>query len=304
MMKSKNVILVILAAILILPQIAFASFVKIKDFQSKFVEARDVTIYLPENYGTYEGKFSVIYMHDGQNLFDGSNSYSGAHWDAANTLEKQMQSGKIPPTIIVGINNIGKLRGREYLPQKLYDLQPQKYKDVHDKVWGGAPLSDEYLKFIVKELKPYIDANFDVYTDARHTSIMGSSMGGLISLYAQMEYPRVFGASASLSMHWLLSFPEDKKNPEYIEVVTDGLIKYLQMSHYSPKKHRIYIDYGDQTLDEFYPAFANSFKAKFDVLYRPKANKFAFRFFPGTEHSEKDWAKRLEIPMEFLLNGN
>lgn len=293
----------IITFLIALPQFAFAAIVKINDFQSKFVISRDITIYLPENYGEYKGKFNVIYMHDGENLFEPSKSLSHADWGADNTIEALIKTGKVPPAIIVGISSTP-LRGREYLPQKFFDLQPEKYKKIHEKVWNGTPMSDQYLKFIVKELKPYIDVNFNVFTDRKHTFIMGSSMGGLISLYAQMEYPKVFGASASLSMHWLLSFPDERQDPEFIEAVTDSVMKYLKSAKYSPNFNRVYIDYGDQTLDEFYPPFASSFKAKFDTSYKPKSDRFEFLFFTGTEHSEKAWAIRLDIPMKFLLNGN
>ncbi|MAD97632.1 MAG: esterase [Flavobacteriaceae bacterium] len=139
--------------------------------------ARAIWLYLPPNYDSSEERYPVIYMHDGQNLFDAKTSYAG-EWgvdEILNDLYTKTKKG----FIVVGINNVGAERMNEYSPWK------------HDKYGGGS--GDRYVKMIVEELKPYIDKNYRTKPEAEFTGIIGSSMGGLISYYAGLAYPDVFG---------------------------------------------------------------------------------------------------------------
>lgn len=135
---------------------------------------RRIRIYLPANYGSSHKKYPVIYMHDGQNLFEGSTSGYG-QWGIDQIMDK-LPAGE--ESIIVGVDHGGAYRMSEYNP---YD---SKY---------GKAQGDEYVEFLVQTLKPYIDQHYRTRTDARHTTIAGSSMGGLISMYAVLKYPGVFG---------------------------------------------------------------------------------------------------------------
>ena len=150
--------------------------------------------------------------------------------------------------------------------------------------------------FIVKEVKPYIDKTFPVYTTANHTAIMGSSMGGLISWYALSEYPQVFGGAACLSTHWPGSFePED--NP-----VPAAFFDYLRQKLPEPGRHKLYFDFGTATLDAWYPPL----QAQADAIMASKgydSSNWQTLRFDGAEHSENAWAERLHLPLTFLL-GN
>ena len=156
------------------------------------------------------------------------------------------------------------------------------------------PVSDNYLKFLVTELKPLIDRTYSTFPDVNNTFIAGSSMGGLISMYAICEYPQVFGGAACLSTHWPGIFSVEN-NP-----IPNAFLSYLTASLPNPKNHKIYFDYGDQTLDAMYPAL----QEKVDKVMMMKGfdgKQWITKFFPGDEHSEKAWRKRLPIPFEFLL---
>ncbi len=146
---------------------------------------RRVWIYLPADYATSDKKYSVLYMHDGQNLFDAATSFAG-EWgvdEALDTLNK--------PCIVVGIDNGGTHRMQEY--------------NVEDNDRFGKGEGKAYLEFIVNTLKPYIDKKFRTLPDAKHTAIAGSSMGGLISFYALLDYPTSFGAAGVFSpSFWLV----------------------------------------------------------------------------------------------------
>ena len=148
---------------------------------------RRIWLYLPKDYQNSQKKFPVLYMHDGQNLFDKTTSFSG-EWRVDESLDSMVLAGDYG-CIVVGIDNGGANRLNEYSPW------------VNTQYGGGQ--GDEYVEFIVETLKPYIDQNYRTFTDADNTGIMGSSMGGLISMYAGIRYPEVFGrVGAFSSSYW------------------------------------------------------------------------------------------------------
>ncbi|MFZ4726072.1 MAG: alpha/beta hydrolase [Paludibacter sp.] len=274
-----------------------------ESFQSKYITERNVEVWLPEGYSTNK-KYAVLYMHDGQMLYDANTSWNKQSWDVDDVATKLMHEGKVKDFIVVGVWNGGKTRHSDYFPQKPYMSLNQDQKDFVNnqlQVSGRTnekedfePNSDNYLKFLVLELKPFIDKKYAVNKDKAHTFVAGSSMGGLISMYAICEYPNVFGGAACLSTHWPGIFSVEN-NP-----IPDAFVNYLKLNLPNPKNHKIYFDYGDQTLDALYPPL----QKKVDEVMKTKNfsdKSWITRFFPGEEHSEKSWNKRLNIPLEFLL---
>tara|TARA_R110002126_G_scaffold291415_2_gene452234 strand:+ start:736 stop:4221 length:3486 start_codon:yes stop_codon:yes gene_type:complete len=138
---------------------------------------RKVWMYLPPDYKVSGESYPVVYMHDAQNIFDETTSYSG-EWNVDETLDKLFKEKNLK-LIVVGIDNGGDKRLDEYSPWK------------NDKYGGGE--GDAYLDFIVNTLKPYVDANYKTLKNKKNTGIIGSSMGGLISHYAALKYPQIFG---------------------------------------------------------------------------------------------------------------
>ncbi len=138
---------------------------------------RKIWVYLPPDYETSDKKYPVLYMHDGQNLFDEQTSFSG-EWQVDETLNALFEEKKLG-LIVIGIDNGGDKRLDEYSPWN------------NEKYGGGE--GDIYLEFITQTLKPYVDANFRTLTDAKNTGLLGSSLGGLISHYGGLKYPKVFG---------------------------------------------------------------------------------------------------------------
>lgn len=275
--------------------------IRFENFKSKFVDTRTIDIWLPNNYSSKQ-KYSVIYMHDGQMLFDSTSTWNKQEWNIDEHINVLLNEGKIENCIVVGIYNNGSKRHLEFTPQKALEKFLSKSEldstivEIGNLVKSpNTPLlADNYLKFIVKELKPFIDKNYSTYKDKKHTSIMGSSMGGLISMYAVCEYPNVFGSAACLSTHWPLIFR--KGNPG-----TEAIFKYLNSNIPSvKKKNRFYFDCGTATLDAMYPEF----QSRADFIFKSKSyksNQFESRNFPGEEHTEKAWSKRLDIPLVFIL---
>jgi predicted alpha/beta superfamily hydrolase len=257
-----------------------------KKFKSEFVAARHVDVWLPDALPTGEC-FPVLYMHDGQNLFDPTIAYAGVDWGINEAVTRLMETGKLRGVIVVGVWNTSK-RWREYMPSrpmKGHSAQTVLYKFVAKE--GGKPLSDLYLKFLVEELKPFVDSRYPTLSDQPNTFVMGSSMGGLISAYALCEYPQVFGGAGCLSSHWPAG-----ENP-----LVEGLGALIP----SPGRHKFYFDYGTTTLDAGYEPY----QMKMDAILRAKGytpdTDWMTRKFEGAEHNEAAWRVRVHIPLEFLL---
>lgn len=135
--------------------------------------SKKIWVYLPKNYSESNKKYPVIYMHDGQNLFDAKTSYVG-EWNVDETLDSIAAQ-----VIVIGIEHGGDKRIDELTPYK------------HEKYKGGN--ADNYLDFIVSTLKPYVDKNYQTKSNASNTCLWGSSLGGLVSFYGALKYPKVFG---------------------------------------------------------------------------------------------------------------
>jgi enterochelin esterase-like enzyme len=267
------------------------------DFQSKYVDPRNVDIWLPEGYHTSPNKkYPVLYMHDGQVLFQPGRGLSGEEWEVDEMMTKLIRENKIREAIVVGIWNTGK-RFREYQPSKPFEkltTQTKKLRDSLDVEYHGRPLAEEYLKFVVDELKPFVDQNFRTLPDKKNTCMMGSSMGGLITIYAKARYPEVFGAVACLSTHFPVSF---KNNPEIPSLV----INYLKSSLPNGKKDKIYFDFGTGTLDAWYEPYQKLMDQAMTSKGYVQGKNWETRKFEGAEHSEAAWRKRLDVPLVFLL---
>jgi predicted alpha/beta superfamily hydrolase len=162
-------------------------------FMPQLNRNRRIMIYLPPDYETTQKRYPVLYMHDGQNLFDDATSFSG-EWGVDESLNDLYAQGDYG-CIVVGIDNGGALR--------LDELAPWLNTDYNE---GGEGM--QYVDFIVETLKPYVDANYRTFTGRNYTAIMGSSLGGLISQYALMQHQTVFSKAGIFSPAFWFNDPE------------------------------------------------------------------------------------------------
>lgn len=283
-----------------LPSVASGKLERLEAFPSQYVDPRNVDVWLPADYDTSR-RYAVLYMHDGQMLFDSAVTWNKQEWMVDEWVAKLVAAGTIRECIVVGVWNNGKFRHSEYFPQAVVDSLPQEVRQtLLDRQLEGKAQADNYLRFLTEELKPHIDQTYATLPGPENTFIMGSSMGGLISAYALSKYPEVFGGAGCLSTHWpmlggvLINETVSADIPEFYR-------NYLQ-NHLPPpgSGRKIYFDYGDQTLDSFYPPLqilVDSMMANRGYSSR----EWITRFFPGEEHSERSWSKRLDQPLVFLL---
>ena len=169
------------------PKVSNGRIVHLDKFPTHYVDPRNVDIWLPDGYST-GNRYPVLYMNDGQMLYDSTITWNKQEWKVDEVITRLVSENKIRPCIVVGIWNNGKFRFPEYFPQRPLDYISADRRDtITKKYLEGEALSDRYLQFLVKELKPYIDLNYSTIADSTGTYIMGSSMGGLISIYAICE---------------------------------------------------------------------------------------------------------------------
>ena len=181
---------------------------------TKLGNTRTVLVYLPPGYDSDpEARYPVLYMHDGQNLFDAATSFIGVEWNVDETLTRMTESGDVEPIIVVGIYNEGDDRVYEYTP-------------IEDRSGDGGG-ADLYADFIVNDLKPFIDAHYRTRPGRDNTGIMGSSLGGLVSLYVAWSHPDVFSKVGAMSATYgwadayILDFLEQQAPPPDVRVWLD-----------------------------------------------------------------------------------
>jgi predicted alpha/beta superfamily hydrolase len=222
---------------------------------------RDVLVYLPPGYAASQAAYPVIYMQDGQNLFDRATAFGGQEWQVDETLEALSAEGR--PAIAVGLPHMGPARLAEYNPF------PQR---------GGR--GEAYLDFLIATVKPVVDRTFRTRPERAFTGILGSSMGGLISLYGFFRHPDIFGFIGGLSpAFWFGGQP---------------LYAFMQHAPYVPG--RIYLDRGlrerggARRMIELLTE--RGYVLDRDLCYVEEA---------GGEHTEEAWARRLPGALRFLL---
>jgi predicted alpha/beta superfamily hydrolase len=243
---------------------------------------RDLYVYLPPAYEQNQRRYPVLYMHDGQNLFDAPISYAG-EWQVDETLCALRDEGI--EAMVVGIPNAGKRRAHEYNP--------------FDHKQHGKGQGDQYLAFLVETVKPMIDRDFRTLPERDHTGLMGSSLGGLISLYGFFRCPEVFGFTGVVSPAFTFT--------------KEDIYKYVEAAHYIGGK--IYMDVGTHEIGARWDAltfnmasrrYVESVRRMHTLLrrkgYRDGVN-MRYVEDEGAIHNEADWARRLPDALRFLLKS-
>lgn len=265
------------------------SLMRFEGFPSLFVPPRPVDVWLPSGFDA-RIRYPVLYMHDGQNLFRPEDAFGGEPWAVDRAIMRLVDAGTIPPVIVVGVWNAGDNRWGEYLPEKPGRTpELQTFAPSFAEKFPVQISSNLYLQFLVGELKPFIDRTYATRPDRANTFVMGSSMGGLISLYAVTEYPQVFGGAGCLSTHWLIG--------------ENLLVDYFADSLPQPGRHRLYFDYGTETLDAGYGPFQKRMDAHMQAAGYRSGVDWVTRKFEGAEHSELSWRNRVHVPLAFLFGS-
>jgi predicted alpha/beta superfamily hydrolase len=250
---------------------------KHQGFRSRFLRnQRDLVVYLPPGYEEQpEQRFPVLYLHDGQNLFDGATSFiPGMDWHVGQTADRCIQEKTIQPLIIVGIYNAGKARVQEYTPTQVPRL--------------GGGRADRFAKFLLDEVMPFTQGEYRLKFGPAFTGMGGSSLGGLVSLYLGLKLPHVFGKLAALS-------PSVWWNQRVIA-------RFVEAAQVQPRP-RIWLDIGTREG----PRTLQDVEQFRDVLLRKGWRldvDLHYERVQGGEHNEAAWAERVGPFLEFLFPFN
>ena len=261
---------------------------------------KKITVWLPPGYETSERRYPVLYMHDGHNLFDPVQSNFKKVWAVDKTILRLVEKGAIEPHIVVGMWPNGDDRYRQYLPQVAAENASGALRDsVNENALGKPIVSRRYLEWIADELKPQIDADYRTLTAPAETAIAGSSMGGIMSCYAIVERPDIFGRAACVSSHWPIALPEaaDADKAQVDAIWRDWLTENLG----APDGRRIWMDHGTATLDALYPPYQAEIDKSFVAAGWAEGRDWQSKQYEGAEHEENAWARRLPEVLAWLL---
>lgn len=262
-------------------------------FSPQMGDTLTIDVWMPASYRYGEEPRSVLYMHDGQNLFDKNTTWNGRSWEMDVVADSLENAKRIYAPLIVGIHSVAGTRIGDLCPQRALDYAACEL-DSMGKITAGELRGDRYAAFIVETLKPFIDANYNVSPAPEETYVMGSSMGGLMSLYLLSEYPEVFGGAGCLSTHWVGSNEDKGCFPE-------AMMEYMRERLPSPSGHRLYFDYGTGAYDENYAPW----QPVADSIARKRGYEEGVNFMTvvaeGATHNEDAWRSRVHIPLQFLL---
>lgn len=250
-----------------------------KIFSNHLNKEKRIYIYLPKSYATSDKFYPVLYMHDGGNLFDDKISYSGVSWGIIEAYEKQPD---LPELIIVGIES-DEDRGKELIPYEFVYKNGQKDG-------GGAEL---YLNFIAKELKPFIDRKYRTLKSSKNTGIMGSSFGGVNSIYASIKFGDYFSRFGCVS------------NALYYGGFEEKLKEIAQETNFD-KVQKFYMDVGTKETEDMKETnlYIQSNKEMAKIISNKiDSNIFKLNIVDGGKHHESDWAKRFPEIIRFLFNN-
>lgn len=284
-----------------LPKVTHGRLERLTPIKSEYVSDRAVDVWLPDQYDGSTA-FPVLYMHDGQMLFDASITWNNQSWEVDSIVQTLIDRNEIEPLIVVGIHNVSSERHSNYFPQEPFERLSKSVQDSLVKLYRNTetPLfskpinSNDYLSYLTQELIPAIDATYATKKEASGRVLAGSSMGGLISWYATTKYPETFGGAACLSTHWPGVFSNDH-NP-----VPATFIEYLSENAPPADTHKLYFDHGTATLDSLYPIHQKRVD-RLLALSGYDTTNYLSRVFEGENHTERAWSKRLHLPLIFFF---
>lgn len=257
---------------------------------------RDVTvdIWTPPGYDPVNRRYPVLYMHDGQNLFDAASTWNNQAWEMDSVAGELIVSGRMEPVIIVGVYSVPETRVGDMMPaEPMQSIVSDSLRSAVGTFCTSAIAGDRYVDFIAETLKPIIDGLYPTRPEAASTTVMGSSMGGLASVYALCRHPLVFGSAACLSTHWTGLM---RRN----EIFPTAMAGYMLSHLPDGATHKLYFDSGSEDIDELYiPYFYRISEMVGQMGYAP--DNLMTRFFPGHGHQERYWKTRVAEPLLFLF---
>lgn len=231
----------------------------------------------------------ILVMHDGRNIFDEKDSFTGKTWEVLTALREEVRGEKPLVIALWGFSDLTRLR----------ELAPQEVLDRHQEIWDympedyrdspGESMGDAYVSLMADAIIPFVIDRYGLNHDNQRTAVMGSSMGGLMSIYAMSKRPDVFGTAIGFSTHW--PFGGDFMVQELTDLLPEG------------GKHRLWTDTGTIELDENYAPFHASAVEKIKAKGYKEPDSLVAATYPNTGHHESYWARRVAEALNWWLKA-
>jgi pimeloyl-ACP methyl ester carboxylesterase len=261
-----------------------------------YLEGRLIRVWVPDSYKTSRKKFEVIYFHDGQMLFDSTTTWNHQSWDLAATASNFLGKQR---NILVGIDNSPEHRYAEFFPAPIYPtLSASVQLTLRDSLWNGLPRFDAYAQALIDDVFPLIENHWNVHRGGAHRTMVGSSMGGIVSLAFLLTHPVELSKIACLSIHLPL-INVWKFNNRYKEPLAAAFNEFIIQNSATLGGKSIYIDRGDQSLDAAYAEYFPEFESAINSC--AKENRIIIKLIPNSGHSERDWARRIGPILKTLI---
>lgn len=279
-----------------------ARLVEWTDLDAGALPKMQVTVWLPPGYDTAKAtRYPVLYMWDGQDLFDPAKTHYGMAWMVQDVLAGMVFAGTAEQHIVVGIwSPPGADRYRVYLPTPLYEGlagDPGLQAGMRTMA-GGTPAGERMLAWTADVLKARVDHEFRTKPTARDTTIVGASMGGLMACYAPVARPEVFGRAGCVSAHLALADPELAK--QHAPAIEKAWADYLAARLGAPNGRRVWMDHGTVGLDGYYAPWQQAVASDFAAQGWREGEDFTARVYEGAEHDENFWRQRMPEMLAWL----
>jgi hypothetical protein len=253
-----------------------------------YLAGRVVRVWIPEKDTLSNKKYDVVYFHDGQMLFDSSSTWNHQSWNLAESASMYLPKKRC---ILVGIDNDPNHRYAEFFPSPIYSSLPVSVQlTLRDSLWNGLPRFDAYAEALINDVFPLIETHWNVHPGGSHRSMVGSSMGGIVSLTFLLTHPSELSSIACLSIHLpLINYW--KFGDRYKEPLGDAFNEFIVLNSNNLEGKTLYIDRGDQSLDASYAAYFPAFESALNSC--AKKNRVSIKLIPNSGHSERDWSARI-----------
>ena len=253
-----------------------------------YLSGRVVRVWIPETYTSSNKKYDVVYFHDGQMLFDSSSTWNHQSWNLAESASEYLSKKRC---ILVGIDNDPNHRYAEFFPSPIYSALPVSVQlTLRDSLWNGLPRFDSYADALINEVFPLIETHWNVHPGGAHRTMVGSSMGGIVSLAFLVTHPAELSHVACLSIHLpLINYW--KFGDRFKEPLAAAFNEFIVKNSSAVNGKSIYIDRGDQSLDASYAGYFPAFESALNSY--AKKNKVSIKLISKSGHSERDWAARI-----------
>lgn len=253
-----------------------------------YLRGRVVRAWLPEGYFSAKKSFETVYFHDGQMLFDSTQTWNHQFWDLPNAAQRYLSQHQC---VFIGIDSHPKNRYAEFFPAPIYPNLPLAVQlSLRDSLWYGLPLFDAYANALINDVFPLVENSWNVKRGGDHRTMVGASMGAIVAFTLLLEHPTELAKVACLSIHLPLIDVWQYRD-RFRDPIATAFNQFVVENSFRVEHKAIYIDRGNQSLDRGYATYFPQFEAALKKF--SNRNQVTVKLIRNSGHSEKDWSRRI-----------